>query len=291
MRPVLMALCLVACHRNPATGAKTFNLLSTPQSIALGNEAQPKFLASYGGEVPDAEVVGYVRTLGKALAAQSEVPNLPWEFHVVDSEVVNAFALPGGKIFVSRGLLEHLDNEAQLAGVLGHEIGHVTAEHIGQQMSRAMAITLGTTALGVFAQQQDDDWLRALGVGAQVGGALYLLRFSRTQETQADALGMRYMERLGYNPAGQAQVLAILAKLSAGSGRPPEFLLTHPDPEDRVDDAVTLLNTDFADTEATALAPKRYERDVLEPLAKLPPPEHKETDEERAAVEGSRRTP
>src|SRR5690349_5774489 len=99
-----LLLVSVACTRNPATGERSFNVISTSQAVQLGEEAEPKFLQSYGGEVKSPEVVTYVRNLGKELAAKSELPKLPWEFHVVDSAVVNAFALPGGKIFVTRGL-------------------------------------------------------------------------------------------------------------------------------------------------------------------------------------------
>jgi len=121
----------------------------------------------------------YVADLVLQLADVSHKPDLPWEANVVDSAVVNAFALPGGKVFVTRGLLELLDNEAELAGVMGHEIAHVTAEHIGQQMAQAIGIQVLGIGLGMAGSVSDSDWLRALGVGSQVGGSLYLLRFSR----------------------------------------------------------------------------------------------------------------
>ncbi|MEM6855877.1 MAG: M48 family metalloprotease, partial [Planctomycetota bacterium] len=161
-------------------------------------------------------------------------PNLPWNFNVLDSDQINAFALPGGKVFMSRGLLEKMTNEAQLAGVLGHEIGHVTAQHVNARMSQALiiqGIAIGTTVAGEVA---DDDTLRVLGVGAGLGGGVYLLKFGRDQESESDMLGVRYMTRLGYNPWGQVQVMQIL-KEAQGGGSGPEFFATHPLPQTRID--------------------------------------------------------
>lgn len=266
----------LGCSRNVATGERQFNLLSRQQEIELGSQAAPQFLKGYGGELPDAAVVRYVRSLGHELAAKSERAHLPWEFHVVDSSEVNAFALPGGKVFVSRGLLARLDDEAQLAAVLGHEIGHVTAQHIGQQVSRQMAVGAAATALGAVGEAQDRAWLRVLGVGAQVGGAVYLLHFSREQELEADALGMRYMTRLGYDPAGEVRVLRVLAALEKESGgRPPQILATHPAAKDRVRAAEGRIARQYREPRAYVSAPLRYDRAVLVRLAALPPPRNR----------------
>ncbi|MEX2386459.1 MAG: M48 family metalloprotease, partial [Phycisphaeraceae bacterium] len=153
-----------SCRVNPATGQRQLNVLTEQEEIAIGEENAPQFLQEYGGPIPSERVQRYVSEIGMEMARDSERPDLPWEFHTVDSGVINAFALPGGKVFISRGLMSKMQNEAQLAAVLGHEIGHVTAEHIGQQMSRAVAAQIGLGLLG--AAVSDYEWGQILGLGA-----------------------------------------------------------------------------------------------------------------------------
>ncbi|MCX5659022.1 MAG: M48 family metallopeptidase [Planctomycetota bacterium] len=271
---LLLATCLPACTVNPATGKSQFNMVGQGQEIALGAQAEPEFLAQYGGEVPSPQVREYVSNLGLELAKHSERADLPWSFHVVNSPVINAFALPGGKVFVSRGLLVKMTNEAQLAGVLGHEIGHVTAQHIGQQMTRQMGISAVAAAIGVAAQQSNNQYMQVLGAGAQAGGGLYLLKFGRDQESQADELGMRYMSRLGYNPQAQLQVMEILKAESQGGGSQPEILSTHPLPDTRIQRLQAIIKTTYPDAGSSTayhFEPENFKRQVLDPLSKLPP--------------------
>ena len=155
----------VACMTSPATGDRVFAFMDEEQEIRVGEEAEPQFLAEFGGELPSPEVVGYVRSMGQELASVSERTELPWTFHVLNSPVINAFALPGGKVFISRGLLEKMDNAAQLAGVLGHEVGHVTDLHMPQRMAQQMGVGIAATALGVAGEASDSDYLKVLGVG------------------------------------------------------------------------------------------------------------------------------
>lgn len=273
---VLMALVLPGCSTNPATGRSQFNMMSEQQEISIGQQSAPEFLQSYGGPIPSPEIRAYVSDLGMRLASQSERAELPWEFHVVDSPVINAFALPGGKVFMSRGLLSKMTNEAQLAGVLGHEIAHVTAQHIGQQMSRAAGVQVLGAVLGTIGDQSDTQWMQVLGVGSTVGGSLYLLKFGRDQETEADILGLRYMTRLGYNPAAQLQVMDIL-KAASGGGGGVEFLATHPAPQTRIDRIEAHIRKeypDFEDVAQYAFHADRFQREVLSRLATLPPPKH-----------------
>jgi len=193
---------------------------------------------------------------------------------VLDSAVINAFALPGGKVFISRALLERMTNEAQLAGVLGHEVGHVTAEHIGERMGQAMVLQGALAGLGAVS---NSEWTQVLGVGAQAGGTVYLLSFGRDQEREADELGMRYMARIGYNPRGQVQLMRILAKASDGP-RGPEWLSTHPDPDGRADRLARMIPERFPNVDKPGrfrFGEEEFRKNVLERLKQLPPPSHR----------------
>ncbi|NOG54653.1 MAG: M48 family metalloprotease [Planctomycetes bacterium] len=246
----VLAVTQTGCTTNPATGRSQLNFLKPDQEIALGAEAMPQLVEEYGGVVPDAQLRSYVEQVGMEMMQYTEgdSPDLPWEFTLLDSEVINAFALPGGKVFMSEGLMTMMSNEAQLAGVLGHEIGHVTARHINDRMAQAAGVSI----LGAIATQvtKDSDYSQLTGVLVGVGGQGYLLKFSRDQELESDRLGMRYMSRAGYDPAGQLQVMQILNEAAqASSSLPPEFLSTHPHPESRIEQVEKLLKTKYASTQ------------------------------------------
>ena len=268
---------LVGCTTNPATTRPQFLLLSWEDEIALGDEATPEFLGQSGGEVGDRWVVEYVSDLGHRLAAQSENPELDWAFYVLDSSVINAFALPGGKVFISRGLLEQMSNEAQLAGVLGHEIGHVTARHGNERMTQALGVQILVAAAAIGGEASDSEWGQYLGLGTAGAGELYLLRYSRSNELEADALGVRYMSSLGYNPVGQIQVMEILREAGGGSGGP-EWLATHPAPDTRISDLEALIAEDYpgynADPPVYRFHAADFEENILHRLAQLPPASH-----------------
>ena len=217
------------CAVNPATGDRQLALISEEQEIQLGRESDPKIVASMG-LYSDESFQYYVQNLGSALAETSERPHLPWTFRILDETVINAFALPGGYIYVTRGILPYLDSEAELAGVLGHEIGHVTARHSVERLSRAQLTQIGPNLVGVISPRLEN----AVGL-ALAPLQLFDMKFSRDDERQADALGVRYMGRQGYDPQELAEVMAMLADVSAaeGGGRVPEWLSTHPTPENR----------------------------------------------------------
>lgn len=277
-RPLLTLLLVVTL------GGCNAKLLSWQEEVQLGEEAAPQFISQSGGELPDTQVVNRVRALGTELVAAALVetpdksrPDLPWEFHVLDSEVINAFALPGGKVFISRGLMEKLDNEAQLAGVLGHEIGHVTARHGNQRMTQAFGIQVLATVILAGAEIADSDIGRYLGLGATAGGQLFLLKYSRANELEADALGVKYMARVGYNPVGQIQVMEVLRAAGGGSGGP-EWLSTHPAPDTRISDLKKLIKQSYPDYDADPpvyrMRAAEYKLNFLIPLSKLPPARH-----------------
>ena len=238
------------CSVNPATGRRQFDMLSSEEEVALGEQAMPELVKEYGGEIESAALRDYVTGVGMKMAKYTEedAPNLPWEFTVLDSDVINAFALPGGKVFISRGLMEHFSNEAQLAGVLGHEIGHVTAQHIDERISQAMGIEV-LAQVASAAAGNEGVWAQAVPVIVGLGGQGYLLKFGRDQERESDVLGMRYMVAAGYDPHGMYEVMEILATASEGNNMPPEFLSTHPHPETRLKTITELLEGEYAYTQ------------------------------------------
>ena len=228
----LLAGLLQGCAVNPATGERQLVLFSEFREIQIGREADPEIVASLG-LLGDDGWQAYVQRLGETMALRSERPDLPWTFRVVDDPVVNAFALPGGFIYVTRGILTHFSSEAELAGVLGHEIGHVTARHSVSQMSRAQLAQVG---LGVGTILRPD--LAPVAEAAAAGFGLLFLSYGRDDEREADDLGLRYMTRAGYDPAAMAETFEMLADASGareGAGRLPTFLSTHPDPLERRD--------------------------------------------------------
>ena len=272
------------CSVNPATGARSLTLLSWDEEKAMGAEAAPQFTQEFGGPVEDAQIQQYVDRIGAKLVAQIEpgVPDLDWEFILLDSDVINAFALPGGKVFMTRGLAVKLENEAEMAGVLGHEVGHVTARHANQRMSKQIGfnIAIGAAAVAVGVADSDSD-VRKYGQYAvpalAVGGNVVLLKYGRDEESQADALGMRYMSKAGYHPRAQRRVMEVLLAASGTSGRPPEWLSTHPFPETRIERIDSLLAGDYPDAAsnpAYQLGEQAYETELLARLRALPPAKH-----------------
>lgn len=228
---ITAAVALVACTINPATGHRQLSLISEAQEIEMGRRAVPEVLTTFG-EYPDEDMQRYVDQLGQRLAAVSERPDLPWGFYVLDDPLVNAFAYPGGQIYVTRGILAHFGSEAELASVLGHEIGHVTARHSVVQMSQQQLAQLG---LGVAAIASED--FRPYAGLASAGLQVLFLKFSRDDERQSDDLGLRYMTRAGYDPSEMPDVFRTLGRIgeAAGGGRMPAWQSTHPDPANRVE--------------------------------------------------------
>ena len=221
-------LLLVSCAINPATGERQLSFMSEGQEIQMGREADPDIVASMG-LYPDESLQLYVQRLGASLAASSERPDLPWTFRVLDDPLIYAFALPGGYIYVTRGILAHFESEAELAGVLGHEIGHVTARHSVSQISKAQLAQIGLGVGMILAPElQRYEWV----AGASM--QLLFLKFGRDDERQADELGVRYMSRVGYDPAQLSGVMAMLGQVTAGGGGGmPEWFSTHPNPANR----------------------------------------------------------
>lgn len=253
-RILTLAFCVsvAACATNPVTGNREISLMSEAEEIAYGQQADAEIRREMG-VYDDGRVQRYVSDIGHRLARLSHRPNLPWTFTVVDHPAINAFALPGGYIYLTRGILPYLDNEAELAGVLGHEIAHVTARHAAQQMTRSGLGGLGLAVLGIFVpatQPFGDVTSAALSVA--------FLKYGRDDERESDRLGMEYAARGGWDPAGVPAFLSTLARIDEMSARGiPNWLSTHPEPADRVSVAQPIVKK-FAGESAAETGRDRY---------------------------------
>lgn len=236
---LILLLLLDACAKNPVTGRNEFMLMSKEQEIAMGQQSDPEIVGFFG-LYDDPQLQRFITEKGKEMAAISHRPDLPFEFKIVDSPVVNAFAVPGGYVYFTRGIMAHFNNEAEFAGVLGHEIGHITARHSAKQYSNAMLGQIGLVAGSVispeFAQFADI---------AQTGLQLLFLKFGRDAESQSDKLGVEYSTKIGYDASEMAGFFSTLDRLSSQNGGEeiPDFLSTHPDPADRENKVAKLAET------------------------------------------------
>ncbi|GAB4139721.1 MAG: M48 family metalloprotease [Sphingomonadales bacterium] len=230
-----------SCAVNPATGERELTLMSPAQERQIGAQEHPRLMEQFGGPYDDPAVAAYVATVGGRMAANSELADQSFTFTLLNSKVVNAFALPGGYVYISRGLLALMNDEAELASVLGHEVGHVTARHSARRQTQSVFGGLLGMGVGILTGSSE------LGRLASQGTQLYLLSYSRGQEYEADQLGVRYMTRAGYDPYGSARMLASLGRDSAlqakilgreEAAQVPSWARTHPLAEDRVERAV-----------------------------------------------------
>lgn len=218
-----------SCSVNPVTGKKQVVFISEEQEIAMGKEADPQILQQFG-LYEDKELQEFITTQGNKMAAVSHRPDLDYHFRIVDSEVLNAFAVPGGYVYFTRGIMAHFNNEAEFAGVLGHEIGHITARHSVIQQRNQLLAQVGLMA-GIVIAPELADFAQA----ASQGLGLLFLKFGRDDERESDRLGVEYSTRIGYDAQEMAGFFATLERKSkeTGTDELPTFLSTHPSPADR----------------------------------------------------------
>ena len=223
-------------QRNPVTGQLQRVALSPSQEVALGLHTAPLMISRHGGALSDREIAPYVEAVGQRLVQRSLARTSPYRFHfhvLADPRTINAFALPGGQIFITQALLQKLRTEAQLAGVLGHEIGHVIARHGAQHLAKQQLGQLLVTAVHVGSQdRRDPSRGRNAALLAQAANQMIALRYGRQDELEADDYGFRIAIDGGYDPRGIVELMSVLDP-AASRGRMPEFLSTHPNPGNR----------------------------------------------------------
>ena len=257
-RLLAVAFCvsIAGCATNPVTGGREISLMSEAEEIAYGQQADAEIRREMG-VYDDPAVQRYVADIGHRLAQLSHRPNLPWTFTVVDHQAINAFALPGGYIYITRGILPYLDNEAEVAGVLGHEIAHVTARHAAQQLTRSSLGGLGLAVLGIFVPAT-----QPFGEVTSAALSVAFLKYGRDAERESDRLGMEYASRAGWDPAGVPNFLATLARIDELSARGiPNWLSTHPEPAERVVEAQPIVQR-FTSATATERGRDRYQDQI-----------------------------
>lgn len=231
---------------NPITEQDQYVGITPEQEIALGLQAAPEMAAQFGGLHPDAGAQEYLDSVCRRLINNSDAGRADWPYEcslLTDDETINAFALPGGQLFITVGLYNRLQSEGQLAGVLAHEIGHAVARHSAQQIARQQ-LTQGLTGAVIIASYDPENPnSAATGQMALVVGQLLTMRYSREHELESDRLGVRFMSQAGYDPRMLIDVMRILAE--AGGASPPEFFSTHPNPENRIQAIEAAIAAEF----------------------------------------------
>ncbi|NML64136.1 M48 family metalloprotease [Hymenobacter sp. RP-2-7] len=234
---------------NPVTGEKQHVNMSAEQEIALGVQAAPAMEQQYGGESTDARATAAVQQVGQQIVRANgldQKTKYQFNFHLLaDDQTINAFALPGGQVFITKGLLDNLTSEGQLAGVLAHEIGHVIGRHSAEQVAQSQ-LTQGLSGAAAIASYDPNNpgSSVARAAAAAMIAKLVGLRFSRNDELEADNFAVKFTPAAGYNPAAMLQVMQMLGR-KAGSSNPPEFLSTHPSPGNRIEELQKDIQQDY----------------------------------------------
>lgn len=232
---------------NPITQENQRIALTVEEEIALGLQSAPQMAQEFGGLDPDENLQAQIDEIGQRLVESSEASQTeyPFEFHVLaDTETVNAFALPGGQIFVTRALLNVMETEGEVAGVLGHEIGHVVGRHSAEQIAKSQLIQglAGAASVGLYDPQNPES--ASAAQMAQLVGAMVNMKYGRDDELQSDRLGVRFMAGADYDPRSLIGVMEALEEASGGA-RQPEFMSTHPDPGNRIEEIQQAIEEEF----------------------------------------------
>jgi len=232
---------------NPITGERQRVQLTHQQEIVIGQQSAPKMAAQHGDLYPNRALQDYVDQVGNQVVQSSAASNSPYpfEFHLLrDPATVNAFALPGGQVFITAALLNRLDSEAQLAGVLGHEVGHVIGRHGAEHLAKQQLGSALVNAVGIAASDRPGSGRQA-AILAQAVNQMVNLKYGREDELESDLLGFQFMTAAGYNPVGIVELMRILDSARGGAGKQPEFMSTHPDPGNRIEQLVSIINQEY----------------------------------------------
>ena len=228
---------------NPITGEKQRVQLSPQQEIVIGRQSARKMAAQHGNLYPDQTLQNYIDEVGNRVVQNSAAQNSPYpfEFHLLrDPRTVNAFALPGGQVFITAALLDRLNSEAQLAGVLGHEVGHVIGRHGAEHLAKQQLGSALVNAVGIAASDRPDSGRQA-AILAQAVNQMVNLKYGRDDELESDRLGFEFMTEAGYNPIGIVELMKILDSARGNAGGQPEFMSTHPNPGNRIEQLTEII--------------------------------------------------
>ncbi|MFC1563157.1 M48 family metalloprotease [candidate division KSB1 bacterium] len=265
--PVIFIIILfINCATNPITGKRQFMLISEGEELKIGANYSPQVTYEYGGSFKDDELNKYINEVGNKLAVTSHRPELDYHFTVINSSIINAFAVPGGYIYITRGMLDAVHNEAELAGVLGHEIGHITARHSAAQMSKAMGfqylLMAGLTIDQMYHKSRKAEQIRnVIALGSSVIFQMVSLGYGRENEFQADHLGVEYMRNTRYNPEGMIGVMEIIEKLHDEEPGKLEMLFSsHPKTSERIS-RIEELSTHFKNSTESANNKENFYKD------------------------------
>ena len=250
---------VTGCATNPVTGQRQLMLVSESGEISADQQNSPHQFSSDYGAAQDQALNNYVAQVGSALSGVSHRPNMPYTFRAVNATYVNAYAFPGGSIAATRGILLELKNEAELAGLLGHEIGHVSARHTAERMSKGMILSGILTGAVIYSDSRGGDWTDVVNIGGQFAAGALLAHYSRDDERQADALGMEYMAKAGYNPEGMVGLMEVLVGLSDHKPSAIEMMFaTHPMSDERLQTARDKTSVDYQAMASLPFYEERY---------------------------------
>ena len=250
---------VTGCATNPVTGQRQLMLVSESGEISADQQNSPHQFSSDYGAAQDQALNKYVAQVGSALSGVSHRPNMPYTFRAVNATYVNAYAFPGGSIAATRGILLELKNEAELSGLLGHEIGHVSARHTAERMSKGMILSGILTGAVIYSDSRGGDWTDVVNIGGQFAAGALLAHYSRDDERQADALGMEYMAKAGYNPEGMVGLMEVLVGLSDHKPSAIEMMFaTHPMSDERLQTARDKTSVDYQAMASLPFYEERY---------------------------------
>ena len=232
---------------NPITGERQRVQLTPQQEVVIGRQSAPKMAAQHGNLYPDQALQDYVDQVGNRIIRSSIAKDseYPFDFHLLrDPNTVNAFALPGGQVFITAALLSRLNSESQLAGVLGHEVGHVIGRHGAEHLAKQQLGGALVNAVGIAASDRPGSGRQA-AILAQAVNQMVNLKYGREDELESDLLGFKFMTEAGYNPVGIVELMKILDSARGGAGKQPEFMSTHPDPGNRIEQLISIINQEY----------------------------------------------